>query len=530
MAITKIQAGALPADVITTAAIDDASITHAKLHTTMDLSSKTVTLPTLSTLNTTGSVGIGTSAIGGSSTTKLHLMSATTSSPTVANDADELIIEGTGHSGMTFLSTSSSNIRFGDAADSSVGQITYDHSTNSLYFGTDNTERMRISSLGTVLVGKTSEGTDTDGIELNRNDVIVATRNNDAPLILNRRTSDGDITVFRKDNAAVGSISSNSAGGVPVLDINTHPSSGIMRMLTSGTERMRITSTGNVGIGTQSPVSLSSQTSLTINGTSVGRLDLQGTGQLYANGTEIVLQGSYGKPVAIDAGTNQHISFRYATAEKMRIDSSGNLIVGNAGVSFTSDRLQVKSPVGEPVASFYRPRNTAGGGLVRFMSDVGGTQTIVAQVTSEGKFHGKLGTTTAAMVRATQTSASASALVSSNNGSILWSIKSASDSSWYSISGDRFTILKSGLVSLNVNQDIITTNNSSYAQCRISVNGSIQAYQLITNTNGQWNAIANHWNGYLNVNDYIQLSFQAADITAIDHGNWSNYDFMWIAQ
>ena len=48
MAITKIQAGALPADVITTAAIDDASITHAKLHTTMDLSSKTVTLPSLS--------------------------------------------------------------------------------------------------------------------------------------------------------------------------------------------------------------------------------------------------------------------------------------------------------------------------------------------------------------------------------------------------------------------------------------------------------------------------------------------------
>ena len=45
MAITKIQAGALPADVITTAAIDDASITHAKLHTDMDLSGKTVTLP-----------------------------------------------------------------------------------------------------------------------------------------------------------------------------------------------------------------------------------------------------------------------------------------------------------------------------------------------------------------------------------------------------------------------------------------------------------------------------------------------------
>jgi len=60
MATTKIQSGAFPADVVTTAAIDDASVTHAKLHTTMDLSSKTVTLPTLSTLTTTGDVGIGT--------------------------------------------------------------------------------------------------------------------------------------------------------------------------------------------------------------------------------------------------------------------------------------------------------------------------------------------------------------------------------------------------------------------------------------------------------------------------------------
>ena len=47
MATTKIQSGAFPADVITSSAIDDLSVTHAKLHTTMDLSSKTVTLPTL---------------------------------------------------------------------------------------------------------------------------------------------------------------------------------------------------------------------------------------------------------------------------------------------------------------------------------------------------------------------------------------------------------------------------------------------------------------------------------------------------
>jgi hypothetical protein len=76
-------------------------------------------------------------------------------------------------------------------------------------------ERMRIDSNGTVLVGKTAEGTATDGIELNRNDVIVATRDGDAPLILNRRTSDGDIALLRKDNSTVGSIGAN--GGRPYL-------------------------------------------------------------------------------------------------------------------------------------------------------------------------------------------------------------------------------------------------------------------------------------------------------------------------
>ena len=70
-------------------------------------------------------------------------------------------------------------------------------------------ERMRVGSSGTVLVGKTAEGTATDGIELNRQDVIVATRNGDSPLILNRRTSDGDIALFRKDNSTVGSIGAN---------------------------------------------------------------------------------------------------------------------------------------------------------------------------------------------------------------------------------------------------------------------------------------------------------------------------------
>jgi hypothetical protein len=73
-------------------------------------------------------------------------------------------------------------------------------------------ERMRISSAGTILVGKTAEDTATDGIELNRNDVIVATRDGDSPLLLNRKSSDGDIINLRKDNANVGSIGAYTTG------------------------------------------------------------------------------------------------------------------------------------------------------------------------------------------------------------------------------------------------------------------------------------------------------------------------------
>ena len=58
MAITKIQAGALPAGVVTVDAIADTSITHAKLHTDMDLSAKTVVLPTLSTLDVSGNITV----------------------------------------------------------------------------------------------------------------------------------------------------------------------------------------------------------------------------------------------------------------------------------------------------------------------------------------------------------------------------------------------------------------------------------------------------------------------------------------
>ena len=164
-------------------------------------------------ISATGSVGIGTASIGGSATTKLHLRSATTSSPTVANDADELIIEGSGSSGMTFLSTTSSNIRFGDAADSSIGQISYNHAGNYLLFGTNNAERARLTSDGALLISTTDPSpvgnNVAGGIALLNNGSGQFSRDGGTTLLLNRKSSNGELLRFNKDGAIAGGIGVN---------------------------------------------------------------------------------------------------------------------------------------------------------------------------------------------------------------------------------------------------------------------------------------------------------------------------------
>lgn len=68
-------------------------------------------------------------------------------------------------------------------------------------------ERMRIQSGGTVLVGKTSSAANTVGCELNPIGLAQLTRDGNLPLLVNRKTSDGTIVSIRRDNVQRGSIS-----------------------------------------------------------------------------------------------------------------------------------------------------------------------------------------------------------------------------------------------------------------------------------------------------------------------------------
>ena len=112
-----------------------------------------------------GNVGIGSDA--SSPLGKLHIASADTGySPHTG--ADELVLEGTGDMGMTFLSATGGAgvINFGDS-DNNIGFIEYQHGDNSLRLGTNNAERARIDSGGVIQLEDGMIVTKNDGTNTN---------------------------------------------------------------------------------------------------------------------------------------------------------------------------------------------------------------------------------------------------------------------------------------------------------------------------------------------------------------------------
>jgi hypothetical protein len=123
-------------------------------------------------------------------------------------NADELVVAGASAGGMTFYNPTQSNIFFADGtsgSDVSRGRIQYVHSGDSLIFSTDATERARFSG-NTFMVGKTSAGVGTNGVELKTNDESRFTQTARTVVAINRLSSDGNIVEFKKDNTTVGSI------------------------------------------------------------------------------------------------------------------------------------------------------------------------------------------------------------------------------------------------------------------------------------------------------------------------------------
>jgi hypothetical protein len=99
---------------------------------------------------------------------KLKLGSNTLVTPDA--NADNLVIDtGDVDSGISILSATTGRIYFGDAADDEAGSIRYVHTDNSMRFETNSGERLRITSVGDVLLGgltSKNDGRNAKGITL----------------------------------------------------------------------------------------------------------------------------------------------------------------------------------------------------------------------------------------------------------------------------------------------------------------------------------------------------------------------------
>ena len=149
-------------------------------------------------IDSSGNVGIGTS----SPVRPLNIKTSDSISATLYHNGSS----GTTATDGFFVGTSA------------LDAVLWNYENGTMQFATNNTERMRIDSSGNLLVGTTDTDpyttSTTSGISLDANGRVGASYLDSAPMILNRRSSDGTIAQFRKDGTTVGSIGTITASGV----------------------------------------------------------------------------------------------------------------------------------------------------------------------------------------------------------------------------------------------------------------------------------------------------------------------------
>jgi hypothetical protein len=243
------------------------------------------------------------------------------------------------------------NIRWADSGASGVNQIYQSGSSfvldcdptnldasSKIIFKVDNSEQMRIDSSGRLGIGTTAPLSD---IHIAKSAPIIRMQDtdNDSYAMIMYNTASGGLLLRSDANQATGTTGSN------------------IIFETDGSEAMRIDSSGRLGIGTTSP-----ETMLHLSSSSGSIIRLQdqdasaesnsliGALEFYSLESENVGEGVKAAVRGYNSSTNGNGQLRFYTGnttsndnEVMRIDSSGNLLVGKTVIDINTVGTEIRS-------------------------------------------------------------------------------------------------------------------------------------------------------------------------------------------
>tara|TARA_B100000282_G_scaffold14864_1_gene10434 strand:+ start:529 stop:1722 length:1194 start_codon:yes stop_codon:yes gene_type:complete len=232
----------IAANAITVSEIQDNAVTHAKLHTDMDLSGKTVTLPSLTSL------GIGTASPG----KKLHIKDSTPDIRLEDTDTNAVVdLQGNTGTGSFVL-----NADVNDAIANS-----------KIVFKVDNDEKVRIDNNGKLGIKEDSPSCD---LVVKQSGSTFTTASQTVALFQrNSTTGHGCKVTILSGNNTSGDLNFGDAEDEDIGKISYEHNNNAMKFTTNTAEAMTINSSGNVGLGATA-LSLNAPNLLTIRNSSNG--------------------------------------------------------------------------------------------------------------------------------------------------------------------------------------------------------------------------------------------------------------------
>ena len=224
-------------------------------------------------------------------------------------------------------------------------------------------EKARLDASGNLLVGKTSSGIGTEGIELRANDDVMITQSGDTCLYLNRLSSDGDIIDLRKDGTTVGSIGVVNNNNPFIA--NDADNSGLQFASTSILPHYD---------------SLQRDNAVDLGSSSVRFKDGYFNGTLNAGR----FAGKSDSDTFIDFQGSDVMQFFTGNSERARFDSSGSLRIGQSstnipGVGNTTSGISLRGHIGD--AFFSR----SGGDAAYFNTNSAGSSVVTFSLSGTGK-------------------------------------------------------------------------------------------------------------------------------------------------